>query len=324
MVALSTFALTALKAAVKIDVGRQKQGNVFKEMIMEKGILVGVAVLLITGGMAQAQTQDLTLHGAVDVTYLSKYVWRGFDIYDDKSAIQPSVNLDLFGTGFGVGVMGHRANSSEFENGERWDLNLYYGNRLFEGESYVTNYRLGWVLYNYPDQPTEGNVRVPWVVAPNASVQELHAILSWPEICPAGVIPTYILVKMWPTDSGSFSGSRSKALTAAGIPGFGGTASGFAHIFMLDYSFPIEGLIPEIPEHMINLHSEVVFNDGVGPAGQNVDQDWSNAVFGVSTSIDLQDNLVLTPGVHHQITMDKSVNDDKDETWVTLSAMYKF
>jgi hypothetical protein len=35
-------------------------------------------------------------------------------------------------------------------------------------------------------------------------------------------------------------------------------------------------------------------------------------------------NISLTPGVYHQITMDKSINDDKDETWAMLSATYKF
>jgi hypothetical protein len=67
-----------------------------------------------------------------------------------------------------------------------------------------------------------------------------------------------------------------------------------------------------------------VFNDGVGPGGQNVDQDWSNAVFGVSTGINLSDDLVLTPGVYYQITMEDTVNDDKDELWTTLSMTYKF
>ena len=161
-------------------------------------------------------------------------------------------------------------------------------------------------------------------MAPNASLQELHAILSWPKICPAGIVPTYVLVKMWPSESSSFSGSRSSLLTLMGVPGFGGSASGWAHIFMLDYSFPIEGLIAEMPEHMLNLHTELVYNDGVGPVGNRVDSDWTNAVFGLTTNIDLQENLVLTPGVHHQITMDSSVNDDKDETWVTLSATYMF
>jgi hypothetical protein len=86
----------------------------------------------------------------------------------------------------------------------------------------------------------------------------------------------------------------------------------------------VGGVLPNTPEQVINLHTEIVFNDGVGPAGQDVDSDWSNLVFGVSTGIDLADNLVLTPGVYHQVTMDDSVNDDKDETWVTLSMTYKF
>ena len=241
---------------------------------------------------------------------MSKYVWRGFDIYNDKSAIQPSIDLDLYGTGFGINIMGHMATSGGHVNNERWDYTLYYGNSLFEGESYATNYRLGWVNYNYPDNPSKGSA-----TAPNASLQELHAMLSWPNICPAGVIPTYILVKMWPSESGSFSGSNSPA---------GGTASGFAHIFMLDYPLTIQGIMPDTAEQVLNLHAEVIYNDGVGPAGQDIDQDWSNAVFGISTSFDLGSNLMFTPALYHQVTMDKSVNDDKSETWATAGLTYKF
>jgi uncharacterized protein (TIGR02001 family) len=286
----------------------KKNVKVFKEMIMKKGLLVIVTIILAMTGMAKAQDADL--HGSFNLTYQSKYVWRGFDIYDDKSAVQTSLDLDLFGSGFGVSVTGHRANSSGFENGERWDYNLYYGNRLFGDECYAINYRLGWVYYNYPDNPSEGSP-----TAPNASLQELHAILSFPNMCSSGIVPTYVLVKMWPSESDSYSGAKSP---------MGGTASGFAHIFMLDYSFNIPGLVPEIPEHTINLHAEAVYNDGVGPAGQNVDHDWSNAVFGASTNIDVAENLVITPAVYYQITMDDSVNDDGDETWVTVGATYKF
>ena len=275
---------------------------------MKKGILVTVVILFATLSVVQAQEGEL--NGTIDVTYLSKYVWRGFDIYGDKSAIQPSIDLDLYGTGFGINVMGHMANSSEYVNGERWDYTLYYCNSLFEGESYATNYRLGWVNYNYPDQPSEGSA-----IAPNASLQELQALLSWPNMCPGGVVPSYILVKMWPSESGSFSGTNSPS---------GGTASGFIHIFMLDYPITIQGIMPDTAEQVLNLHTELIYNDGVGPAGQNVDQDWSNAVFGISTSFDLGSNLMLTPAIYHQVTMDKSVNDDKDETWVTAGLSYKF
>jgi len=280
-------------------------------MAMKKEtILLTVVTLLSVTGFLQAQEGEL--HGVVDLTYQSKYIWRGFDVFGDKSAIQPSVDLDLFGTGFGVNVMAHRANSSGFENVERWDYNLYYQNRLFGDEAYATNYRLGWVYYDYPDQPARGSM-----MAPNASLQELHAILSWPKLCPAGFVPTYILVKLWPSESNTFSGARSP------FPG-SGTASGFAHIFMLDYGLSLEGLLPDAPNQVLRLHSELVFNDGVGPVGNNVDHDWSNIVFGAATDFDLGSNFTLTPGVYHQITMDASVNDDKDETWATVGVKYEF
>ena len=274
----------------------------------KQGILLAVVVLLCAAGFARAQ--DSGLHGSVDLTYQSKYVWRGFDVYGDKSAMQPSLDLDLFGTGFGINVMGHRANSSEFELAERWDYNLYYQNMLCPDQSHAVMYRLGWVYYNYPD-----------LSHADADLQELHAVLSLPKVCPAGVIPTYVLVKLWPNSSGSLVAKKFDL--SAGQPSTG-TASGWAHIFMLDYPLTVGGIMPDTPEQVFNLHAEAVFNDGVGPAGQNVDQDWSDLVFGVSTGIDLADELVLTPGVYHQITMDSSVNDDKDETWATLSLTYKF
>jgi hypothetical protein len=92
----------------------------------------------------------------------------------------------------------------------------------------------------------------------------------------------------------------------------GGTASGWAHIFMLDYAMPIQCPLTD-EERTLNWHSELIYNDGVGPAGQNVDHDWSNAVFGVSTDMTLQENLIFTPGIYYQITMDQSVNGNKDD-----------
>jgi len=265
---------------------------------MKERILVTAVVLLVMGGLAQAQDTDL--HGYVDMTWSGKYIWRGFDIYGDKSAIHPSLDLNLFGTGLGVNVTGHRANASGFEGGERWDYNLYYANKLLDGN---VQYRLGYVYYNFPQHNSE-----------DYDLQELQAVLSLPKLCPAGVVPSYVLVKLWPTSSGSL----------VGAPRSDGTASGFAHIFMLDYAWTVGGIMPNTPEQVLNLHAETVYNDGVGPNGANVDHDWSNAVFGISTNIDLAQNIVLTPGIYYQVTMDKSVNPDKDETWVSMGLKYQF
>lgn len=279
----------------------------------KRAILASVVVLLGTAVFAQAQEEEL--HGAIDLTYQSKYVWRGFNCFGSQTALQASVDLDLYGTGFGFNVMGHVPLGGGYVNLERWDYKLYYYNQLFEDETYATNYMLGYVYYNYPDQPSEGSASdLPCSQA--ANLQEGHAVLSWPKVLGVeGLVPTYVLVKMWPSESGSFSGSRSVV---------GGTASGWAHIFMLDYALTVPGLMPETPEQVLNLHTELVYNDGVGPAGQDVDQDWSNVVFGVSTDFDLGNNMFLTPGVYYQIAMDSSVNADKDQAWVTLGLKYTF
>jgi len=207
---------------------------------MEKRILVAAVMLLVAAGMAQAQEAEL--HGWVDLTFSSKYVWRGFDIFDDKSAIHPGVDLNM--GGFGINVTGHRANSGEFENGERWDYNLYYAGGLNMDQSYALQYRLGWVYYNFPDNSSG-----------LADLQEAHAILSLPKITQVGVVPSYVLVKLWPSESGSMV--ASKADLSTGLPSTG-TASGWAHIFMLDYALTTEGLQPEAPEQVWNFHAEAV------------------------------------------------------------------
>jgi hypothetical protein len=280
---------------------------------MEKKLLlvIFVAVVCLCGPVALAQEQKKgDLHGVIDVTYQSKNIWRGFDVYNDKSAIQPSVDLDLYGTGFGVSAMGHRANSDGFERGERWDYTLYYQNMLCADQPYATMYRLGWVYYNYPNIPSR------W-----ADLQELHMVLAWPKILPVkGLVPAYVLVKLWPSSSDSLVSKLVDLSTE--LPSTG-TPSGFAHIFMLDYGLEVTCPVTNQPR-VIKLHSEVVYNDGVGPAGQNVDHDWSDAVFGVSTDIDVAKNLTFTPAINYQITMDESVNPHKDVTWATLSMKYKF
>jgi hypothetical protein len=267
-------------------------------MNMKKGILLAAAILLSAAGFAQAQEGQLS--GTVDVTLMSSHIWRGFDIYPNNHAgYQASIDLDVFGTGFGVKVLHGRAFQSGFENAEQLDLTLYYGNNLFEGEAYATDYTVGWVYYNYPDQP----VRV-------AHMQEVFASFALPELCPFGVVPSYTIVRMWPAKSSS---------TVSGN-------GGWLHIMGLAHDLAVPGLLPEIPEQNLHLSAELVYNDGAAPGSLGavaVDPDWSHAQLGISTDFDLAENVALIPAFYHQLSMDNSVNNE-DESWVTLSLSYKF
>ncbi len=260
----------------------------------KKAILLTVVILLSVGALAQAQERKLS--GTVDVTYLSKYIWRGFDLYDDDhSAIQPSIDIDFYDTGFGMSVLMSRANQSGFENAEWWIYTLYYKNTAFEDETYATDYKVGWGYYNFPDSSHKVG-----------DLQEFFASLSWPKLCPFGVVPSYTAIYMWPAKSDSLINQVVDV-------------SGWIHIFGLGYDLTVPELIPEIPEQVLHLSADLVYNDGV----LGVDHDWSHFVFGISTDIDLGNNLAFCPGLYYQASMEDSVNDD-DETWVSLSLKYKF
>jgi len=268
-------------------------------MNMKKGILLVAVILLSTIGFAQAQDE---LSGTIDVTYLSAYIWRGFDQNQGahgEGVIQPSIDLDLYGTGFGLNVLWSRMNTGKvktasFENAEELWLTLSYSGSLFDYETYATDYAVGWMHYEYPDEPSKIK-----------DAQEMFVSLAWPEICPEGVVPSYTLIRMWAAESKSNANDLS----------------GWIHILGVGYDLPVEGLLPDIPEQILHLSVAAVYNEGCGAAG--VDHDWSHAVFGVSTDFDLGNDLTLSPGIYYQSSWEDRVNAS-DETWCSLSLKYAF
>ena len=123
---------------------------------MKKHILITMVVALLGTSVAHGGG-DGGLHGTLDATYVSRYIWRGYDAYpNDHSAFQPSLDLDLFGTGFGLTTWWSRANGSGFEKSEWLTVTPYYRNRLFVDKPYVTNYKIGYTYFAYPDAQRRG------------------------------------------------------------------------------------------------------------------------------------------------------------------------
>jgi hypothetical protein len=280
-------------------------------MNMKKGILLAVLVFLSTVSFAQAQDGELS--GSIEAAYRSAYTWYGIDRSPGahgEGFTESTLNLDLYGTGFGASVKWMLANTGSVGNGslvnaeELW-FTLTYGGSCLEYETYATDYTIGWTYYDFPDQPSS-----------LVDTQELFASLAWPEICPAGVVPSYTIVRMWKSESGRPSSPTS----ARGTPT--NDISGWVHILGLGYDLPVEDLLPDLPEQILHLTAALVYNEGAGAIG--VDHDYSHTVFGVSTDFDLGNDLTLTPGVYHQNTPEKSVNPDEDLTWVSVGLKYAF
>jgi len=229
----------------------------------------------------------------LDATYASKYIWYGYDPFDDHAAFQPSVNFDLFGTGFSLNVWGSiplGTGSNGHGDGinvwQEYDYTLAYGTTFFEDELYALDFGVNYIYYHFP--------KLNHMI----DTQEIGVSVAFPSLLKIGdsaLVPSYYIGKLWPTSTGA------------------GEVAGGYHSFALSYDLAI----PDT-DYVISLFSDINYNDGLFGA----DHDFSHATFGVSTSVDCGP-VSVTPFLNYQLSMDDSVNPE-DELYGGLSVSYSF
>ena len=253
-------------------------------------IFLIVLVLLSTAAVGLAEEDKLGV--TFDLTYASKWLSDGVEVYSEDGAFHETISLDLYGTGFGVAFSHHSATDSGWVDKQRLDYKVFYGNSLFDESAYKTMYKATWEYWNYYDRArTRGNV------------QKLKLGFSWPELLGNGLVPKYTLAYCYPAGRG-YDNNK---------------ISGWLHIFGVDYNLNV----PDLP-NPVSLSADVVYKDAAGcTTASPKDHDWSHATLGISTKFAINKNLTFVPGVYHQISMDKSTNT-RDVTYCKLSMKYKF
>ncbi len=273
---------------------------------MKNGVLTVAVVVFAIGGIGWAAEGDIGVD--IDVTWVSKYIWRGVDLLDDKAAFQPSINVDL-GSGFSVGVWASYAGSSKgggsisTVDATEVDYILTYSGTAFAGETYQMDYAVNWIYYDFIDMPSSA-----------ADAQEFNIATAFPQICPFGIVPRYTAIYMWPAESKG----PSNGLV------------GWIHQFGIDYDIVLGEVIPNNPEQILTFSADIVYNDGAGVAGTtngpmatDVAHDWSHIVWGLTTEVDCSFGGKFRPGIYYQTSMEKSVNTE-DEFWTGLSYTLSF
>jgi uncharacterized protein (TIGR02001 family) len=168
-----------------------------------KKLLVGMVVLLSVVGFVNAEETAEAgpiIEGVtttVDVTYTSKYMWRGFNVYGSHGAIQPSVDFALE-NGFSANVwMSMPVGSGENDAGgsindqlTEFDYTLAYSNSILE-DALQTNYSVGWRYYDFTKTSTKDN-----------DMQEVFVEFAMPNLVGNGFTPRGAWYQMWNSKSG--------------------------------------------------------------------------------------------------------------------------
>jgi hypothetical protein len=237
------------------------------------------------------QTPKLAV--TMDTTFVTKYLWRGYDVLDDHGAFQPSVNADLFGTGFSTSVWGSFALSSGFEDIDELDYTFAYARTFFEDQIYALRLGINYIYYDYPN-----------TTSLLTDAQEIGASAALPNLISLGPVtlaPSYYAGCLLPAKSGS-----------------GNVDGGWFHTLAMGCAMDLSRILPGKTTPPGCFGWDITYNDGTFDA----DHDWSHTSWYVSWTVPVGP-LMVTPSLRYQISMDESVNDE-DELWGGLSASYSF
>lgn len=254
---------------------------------MRRNLFLTTLILLAAVHVSVAEDQELGF--TFDLSYHSKWLSKGAEGYGQQGALFKTLDIDLWGSGFGFKVTHRNATAGGYVDKTRFDYRPYYKGLLFEGAPYQTNYNISAGYEHYPGLARhKANTTWEWIFA-----------FSWPNLLPEGLTPQYIAHYEYPASGGDINRK----------------VAGWVHRFILGYDMGIA----ELPQPL-HLSSEVAYYDGLGANAH----DWGYATFGLSTKLKVNENLDFIPGIYQQITMDDSVSKRKDITYCILTMKYKF
>ena len=252
------------------------------------------AVLFTVPAVSRTEEQPKKLGVTFDLTYVSKWMSRGVEVWSEDGGFFETITLDLWGTGFKTAVIHRLATGSGWVNRQRMDYMLSYSGNAFDSTPSKIKYTVGYMYKNWYDKLANA-------AGKSMDIEMWFLKYSFPELLGStGLVPYGITTYDQPAKSDDgFNSSHW---------------DGWVHRFGLGYDLNI----PELPSPL-HLSSDIAYTDGF----RATDHDWSFATFGISSKLKLSENMAFVPAVYQQISMDDSVCDH-NVTYCMLSMKYEF
>ncbi|MCF7908227.1 MAG: hypothetical protein K9L86_05110 [Candidatus Omnitrophica bacterium] len=226
-------------------------------------------------------------------TYVSRYIWRGQDLYSDNDgAHQPSIDIGFPGLIDGVdlsfNVWGSFPMNSGHEDGEELDYTVTFSRDLFDDQF---NFSTGYTYFDFPNTASTADVSESW----------LSGTLNKIPFLPIDVSASF------------FAGYDFQAKS-------GGPDEGWYYSWGFDAELPLlkHSLIQE--GQTLALGVVNWGNDGVAdlePSSLYATE------LSLSTSYALG-GFSLTPSLHYTINHEEEINNGDEELWGGFEVSYGF
>ncbi|MCH9023130.1 MAG: hypothetical protein IID32_10260 [Planctomycetes bacterium] len=223
----------------------------------------------------------------VDNEFSSKYMWRGFDLFDDHGAWMPSVDFEL-AEGWGLNVWSAQPFGSGNQKGVEYDYTLSFSNTINEGETDEVEYSVGYIMYQFPNKN-------------DLNANEIGIGFSFPSALSGGDLPLVPSVYL-----GKFEGD-----------------GGAYYSFRLDWEVecPDTGQVFGVYGDVAYNDGMGTYENSAGDEF-DIGSDLSHVSFGISTDVEIMD-ISISPFVNYQMSLEDTINSD-DELWAGFSTSITF
>jgi len=255
-------------------------------------ILTLISVIFFQAEAFAFKVGDQEVDVTLTDTIVTRYIWRGQDLYGDNDAAhQPSIDISfpglLYGADLSFNVWGSFPLNSGHEDSEELDYSFTLSKDLLQN----LNLSAGYTYFDYPNANKTSDVSEPW----------FSVTLNKVPVLPIDVSATL------------FAGYDFQAAS-------GGPDEGWYYSWGFDTELPLPELAFIQDGQTLAVGVVNWGNDGVAdlkPSSLYATE------FSCSTSYAFGD-LSITPSVYYTINHEESINADDEEFWGAVEASFAF
>ncbi|MBU2043771.1 MAG: hypothetical protein KJ619_00875 [Candidatus Omnitrophica bacterium] len=257
------------------------------------GILMVLAMFFGGADVQGANIGSQEVLVTLSDSYVSRYIWRGQDLYaDNDGAHQLSIDVAfpkfLYGTDLSFNLWGSFPLNSGHEDGEELDYAVAFARDLLDEQF---NLSAGFTYFDYPNTSSTADVAEPW----------FSIVLNKIPFLPIDISATV------------FAGYDFAAKA-------GGPDEGWYY----SWSFATDIVLADLPftqkDQVLSLGFTNWGNDGV--ADLKPSKLYATDIF-LSTSYQYK-GFTFTPALNYTLGHNESINSGNDEFWTSFQVAYSF